>query len=113
MISKLAHPLSASWHLVRLKRPEVVNAFEGRLVFTKKPGTAFHQFENPSRSRQLEFSESANKDREAVEVPLPVSMHTGQIIMLTKILTATDLRFNDFEAGVPVHRWLSGPAGLS
>lgn len=34
------------------------------------------------------------------------SMHTGQIIMLTKILTARDLRFYDFEAGVPVHRWL-------
>ena len=33
------------------------------------------------------------------------SMHTGQIIMLTKILTATDLRFYDFEAGRPVHRW--------
>lgn len=45
------------------------------------------------------------KDREAVEVSLPVSMHTGQIIMLTKILTATDLRFYSFESGVPVHRW--------
>jgi uncharacterized damage-inducible protein DinB len=33
------------------------------------------------------------------------SMHTGQIIMLTKMLTASDLRFYDFEAGVPVHRW--------
>ena len=39
------------------------------------------------------------------------SMHTGQIIMLTKILTATDLRFYDFEAGVPVERWGSGPSG--
>lgn len=33
------------------------------------------------------------------------SMHTGQIIMLTKMLAATDLRFYDFEAGAPVHRW--------
>ena len=33
------------------------------------------------------------------------SMHTGQIIMLTKLVTATDLRFYDFEAGRPVHRW--------
>ncbi|HEU4435588.1 MAG TPA: DUF1572 family protein, partial [Pyrinomonadaceae bacterium] len=33
------------------------------------------------------------------------SMHTGQIIMLTKMLTATDLRFYGFEAGAPVHRW--------
>jgi uncharacterized damage-inducible protein DinB len=33
------------------------------------------------------------------------SMHTGQIIMLTKIITATDLLFYGFENGVPVHRW--------
>jgi len=33
------------------------------------------------------------------------SMHTGQIIMLTKILTATDLRFYGFEDGAPVHRF--------
>jgi uncharacterized damage-inducible protein DinB len=35
------------------------------------------------------------------------SMHTGQIILLTKMLTATDLRFYGFEKGVPVHRWSS------
>ena len=46
-------------------------------------------------------------------MPLPVSMHTGQIIMLTKMLTATDLRFYDFEAGAPVERWGSGPLGSS
>jgi uncharacterized damage-inducible protein DinB len=33
------------------------------------------------------------------------SMHTGQIIMLTKMLTSSDLRFYDFEAGAPVERW--------
>ena len=36
------------------------------------------------------------------------SMHTGQIIMLTKMLTASDLRFYDFEAGAPIERWRSG-----
>ncbi len=41
------------------------------------------------------------------------SMHTGQIILLTKLLTATDLRFYDFEAGAPVERWRSGPSGGS
>lgn len=35
------------------------------------------------------------------------SMHTGQIIMLTKMLTATDLRFYGFEADAPVERWRS------
>ena len=39
------------------------------------------------------------------------SMHTGQIIMLTKMLTATDLRFYDFEDGAPVRRWRSGASG--
>lgn len=33
------------------------------------------------------------------------SMHTGQIIMLTKMLNSTDLRFYGFEDGAPVHRW--------
>ena len=36
------------------------------------------------------------------------SMHTGQIFLLTKLLTATDLRFYDFEANAPVERWRSG-----
>jgi uncharacterized damage-inducible protein DinB len=38
------------------------------------------------------------------------SMHTGQIIMLTKMLTASDLRFYGFENGVPVETWHSGSA---
>jgi len=33
------------------------------------------------------------------------SMHTGQIIMLTKMLTASDLRFYDFSTGTPHHDW--------
>ena len=33
------------------------------------------------------------------------SMHTGQIIMLTKMFTASDLRFYDFEDSTPVQRW--------
>jgi uncharacterized damage-inducible protein DinB len=40
------------------------------------------------------------------------SMHTGQIIMLTKLLTGSDLRFYDFEA-VPVERWRFGSSGSS
>lgn len=35
------------------------------------------------------------------------SMHTGQIIWLTKLLTASDLRFYGFENNAPVHRWSS------
>ena len=33
------------------------------------------------------------------------SMHAGQIIMLTKMLTSTDLRFYDFEAGESLETW--------
>jgi uncharacterized damage-inducible protein DinB len=33
------------------------------------------------------------------------SMHTGQIIMLTKMLTQRDLRFYDFSTGAPEHTW--------
>ena len=33
------------------------------------------------------------------------SMHTGQIILLTKLLTETDLGFYDFATGAPVHAW--------
>lgn len=33
------------------------------------------------------------------------SMHTGQIIMLTKMLTARDLSFYDFSTGTPHEHW--------
>lgn len=33
------------------------------------------------------------------------SMHTGQIILLTKMLTASDLRFYDFSTGAPREDW--------
>jgi uncharacterized damage-inducible protein DinB len=33
------------------------------------------------------------------------SMHTGQIILVTKMLTGRDLNFYDFPDGVPVHTW--------
>jgi len=41
------------------------------------------------------------------------SMHTGQIIMLTKMLSTTDLRFYEFDDGVPVKTWRSGPTESS
>jgi uncharacterized damage-inducible protein DinB len=34
------------------------------------------------------------------------SMHTGQIIVLTKMLANMDLVFYDFSTGKPVHTWL-------
>jgi hypothetical protein len=32
-------------------------------------------------------------------------MHTGQIILLTKMLAKVDLVFYDFSTGKPVHTW--------
>jgi len=53
------------------------------------------------------------QEGEAVVIPLPISMHAGQIILLTKLLTAFDLRFYDLESGVPVERWRPGPSSSS
>ena len=36
------------------------------------------------------------------------SMHTGQIIMMSKALTQTDLRFYDFADGKPLLNWRDG-----
>ena len=33
------------------------------------------------------------------------SMHTGQIILITKMLAKSDLAFYDFSTGAPVHTW--------
>ena len=40
------------------------------------------------------------------------SMHTGQIILLTKLLTSSDLRFYEFEGDTPLLRFFA-PFGLS
>jgi hypothetical protein len=34
-------------------------------------------------------------------------MHTGQIILLTKMMTQKDLAFYDFSSGAPMHTWQS------
>jgi uncharacterized damage-inducible protein DinB len=41
------------------------------------------------------------------------SMHTGQIILLTKLMTGRDLQFYGFEGDTPLHRWQSRPPGPS
>jgi hypothetical protein len=64
---------------------------------------------NPSTTPSIEIQRVLQtKEREAVASSLPNSMHTGQIIMLTKMLTSADLRFYEFDAGAPVERWHSG-----
>ena len=66
-------------------------------------------------SKLLEYRKIQGNDVDILEAVFHVtehfSMHSGQIIMLTKMMTSDDLRFYEFDAGVPVVRWRSGPAG--
>ena len=66
-------------------------------------------------STLLEYRKIQGNDVDILEAVFHVtehfSMHTGQIIMLTKMMTSDDLRFYEFDAGVPVQRWRSDPSG--
>lgn len=66
-------------------------------------------------SALLEYRKIQGNDVDILEAVFHVtehfSMHAGQIFLLTKLLTATDLRFYDFEEGVPVERWNPGTSG--
>ena len=57
----------------------------------------------------LEIHKIQGNDVDGIEVVFHVtehfSMHTGQIILLTKILTESDLAFYDFPNGVPAEKW--------
>jgi uncharacterized damage-inducible protein DinB len=68
---------------------------------------------NLDPSLLLEHRKIQGNDVEILEAIFHVtehfSMHAGQIFFLTKLLTATDLRFYEFEAGAPVERWNSDP----
>src|ERR1051325_11268883 len=70
---------------------------------------------NPSTL--LEYRKIQGNDVDILEAVFHVtehfSMHTGQIIMLTKMMTSDDLRFYEFETGVPVQRWRTGPSGAA
>ena len=68
-------------------------------------------------STLLEYRKIQGNDVDILEAVFHVtehfSMHTGQIFLLTKLLTASDLRFYDFESGAPVVRWRPGSSGSS
>ena len=42
-------------------------------------------------------------------IPLPISMHTGQIIMMAKMFADVDLGFYDFNDATPVLKWKRAP----
>jgi hypothetical protein len=79
----------------------------------KNQDTVCAYLETGQETVNLNAASLQTQESEAVEVTLPVSMHNGQILLLTKLLTATDLRLYDFEEGVPVERWNSGTSGSS
>jgi uncharacterized damage-inducible protein DinB len=65
----------------------------------------------------LEHRKIQGNDVEILEAIFHVtehfSMHTGQIIMLTKMFTSSDLRFYEFEDDVPAKTWQSDASGSS
>ena len=78
-----------------------------RSTLTEVPTTLL----NLDPSVLLERRKIQGNDVELLEAIFHVtehfSMHTGQIIMLTKMMTSSDLRFYEFEDDVPIHRWQS------
>ena len=72
----------------------------------------FRYLQTGQETVNLNAASLQTQEREAVEVSLPISMHTGQIILLTKMLISSDLRFYDIENGVPVETWHSGPSNV-
>ena len=70
---------------------------------------------NLDPSLLLEHRKIQGNDVEILEAIFHVtehfSMHAGQIFLLTKLLTATDLRFYEFDTGTPVQRWRSDTSG--
>ena len=65
----------------------------------------------------LEHRKIQGNDVEILEAIFHVtehfSMHTGQIIMLTKMLTSADLRFYEFDTDAPVETWRSDASSSS
>lgn len=68
-------------------------------------------------STLLEYRKIQGNDVDILEAAFHVtehfSMHTGQIILLTKLLTGTGLDFYDFEGDVATQHWRSQPSGSS
>lgn len=60
-------------------------------------------------SRLLEQRQIQGNDVQVLEAIFHVvehfSMHTGQILLMTKMLKGADLKFYDFSSGKPVGRW--------
>ena len=94
-----------------ISREELLSKTKATLV---KVDATLAQFDE---SRLLETFQIQGTTVTALEAIFHVtehfSMHTGQIILLTKLLTASDLHFYDFEGVAPVQRWRSRPSGSS
>jgi len=63
-----------------------------------------------SKSGQ-EFSVLCTKRKKGKRlwIPLPISMHTGQTILLAKRYAEIDLEFYDFSDSMPVANWKREP----
>ena len=86
--------------------------FEAKPLKAKNP-VIVSPFATRQQAVNCNSASLQTQEREAVEVSLPITMHAGQIFLLTKLLTAADLRFYDFEAGAPVEFWRFVPSDSS
>jgi uncharacterized damage-inducible protein DinB len=68
--------------------------------------TALAEFDHGKLLNQYPIQGTSVTALEAIfHVTEHFSMHTGQIFLLTKLLTEADLGFYDFSSGAPVHAW--------
>jgi uncharacterized damage-inducible protein DinB len=85
-------------------RPELVALLRSTLAAVE---TVLRQLDRWTLLEKRRIQGSEVEVLEAIfHVTEHFSMHTGQIILLTKLLTGTDLHFYDFEGDVPTQRFV-------
>lgn len=88
---------------VRVARPELLTTLRravqdaDKVLAELEPHTLLTEKEIRGRNVTLLYT--------IMHVTEHFSMHTGQIILLTKIILAEDLNFYDFSSGAPIYNW--------
>ncbi len=85
-----------------LQDTTLLSEISERVTFkSSAPNQLLPNFVNRKVKRFLS-DQLTKRKREAVVIPLPISMHTGQIILLTKMKAGRDLAFYVFSGSGPV-----------
>jgi len=87
-----------------IERSELLSTFRETV---EDVDSVLARFDHERSLEQLEIQGSKVTALAAIfHVTEHFSMHTGQIILLTKMLSQRDLGFYDFSTGTPVRTWL-------